>query len=329
MFDQIFFTQVQLPTPVTPAEIERQMSRNVQNLQEKENGTQEELPANMRNADYFIFGKMDTFSRPPVTDFALENLFYMEAFSIFTCPKGFFTNRKDYQSFLIIYTYEGNGGLEYMGKNYSLGPGDGFFIDCRVPHLYRTEGNVWKHGVFHLNGPLVPALFSRYMENGSVSFYQPFTGNYQKKLEELLSIYGSVQPCRDWLASDCISSILTDLLRNASEEKETDSPVPENLRYLIAYMEKHFTQTLTLDFLSRFSGISKYYLSREFKKYTGYSPNDYLISLRVEHAKFLLRSTTLPANKIALTAGFHDINNFTNLFRKKTGMTPGGYRKNC
>lgn len=84
MFDQIFFTQVQLPTPVTPAEIERQMSRNVQNLQEKENGTQEELPANMRNADYFIFGKMDTFSRPPVTDFALENLFYMEAFSIFT-----------------------------------------------------------------------------------------------------------------------------------------------------------------------------------------------------------------------------------------------------
>ena len=48
MFDQIFFTQVQLPTPVTPAEIERQMSRNVQNLQEKENGTQEELPAHMR-----------------------------------------------------------------------------------------------------------------------------------------------------------------------------------------------------------------------------------------------------------------------------------------
>ena len=132
-----------------------------------------------------------------------------------------------------------------MGKNYSLGPGDGFFIDCRVPHLYRTEGDVWKHGVFHLNGPLVPALFSRYMENGSVSFYQPFTGNYQKKLEELLSIYGSVQPCRDWLASDCISSILTDLLRNASEEKETDSPVPENLRYLISYMEKHFTQALT------------------------------------------------------------------------------------
>lgn len=102
MFDQIFFTQVQFPTPVTPAEVERQMSRNAQNLQEKENGTQEELPANMRNADYFIFGKMDTFSRPPVTDFALENLFYMEAFSIFTCPKGFFTNRKDYQSFLII-----------------------------------------------------------------------------------------------------------------------------------------------------------------------------------------------------------------------------------
>lgn len=126
MFDQIFFTQVQFPTPVTPAEVERQMSRNAQNLQEKENGTQEELPANMRNADYFIFGKMDTFSRPPVTDFALENLFYMEAFSIFTCPKGFFTNRKDYQSFLIIYTYEGNMAFWNIWEKLLAGPGRRF-----------------------------------------------------------------------------------------------------------------------------------------------------------------------------------------------------------
>lgn len=176
MFDQIFFTQVQFPTPVTPAEVERQMSRNAQNLQEKENGTQEELPANMRNADYFIFGKMDTFSRPPVTDFALENLFYMEAFSIFTCPKGFFTNRKDYQSFLIIYTYEGNGALEYMGKSYSLGPGDGFFIDCRVPHLYRTVGGcleAWRIPLERASGtrPVFP-VYGKWIRLFLSAFYR-------------------------------------------------------------------------------------------------------------------------------------------------------------
>lgn len=125
MFDQIFFTQVQLPTPVTPAEIERQMSRNVQNLQEKENGTQEELPANMRNADYFIFGKMDTFSRPPVTDFALENLFYMEAFSIFTCPKGFSQTERIISPFL-SFTHMKETAFWNIWEKLLAGPGRRF-----------------------------------------------------------------------------------------------------------------------------------------------------------------------------------------------------------
>ena len=107
-----------------------------------------------------------------------------------------------------------------------------------------------------------------------------------------------------------------------------DSALPKNIRYLIKYMDSNFTQPLTLDFLSDFAGVSKYYLSREFKKYTGFSPNDYLITLRVNKAKSLLTNTTLPAVKIAHEVGIYDSNNFTNLFKRKTGMTPIQYR-NC
>ena len=157
------------------------MSRNAQNLQEKANVTQEETSCQYENADYFIFGKMDTFSRPPVTDFAQENLFYMEAFSIFTCPRGVLLQTERIISPFLSFTYEGNGALEYMGKrSYSLGPGDGFFIDCRVPHLTARRGclEAWR---IPLERPLVPALFSRYMENGSVSFYQPFYRQLSKE----------------------------------------------------------------------------------------------------------------------------------------------------
>ena len=64
------------------------------------------------------------------------------------------------------------------------------------------------------------------------------------------------------------------------------------------------------------------HFSSEFKKYTGFSPNDYLITLRINRAKSMLKNTTLPAAKIAHEVGIHDLNNFTNLFKKKTGMTP-------
>lgn len=111
------------------------------------------------------------------------------------------------------------------------------------------------------------------------------------------------------------------------EVKSAPLDVPENFHYLIKYMENNFSSHLSLDYLAHFTGISKYHFSREFKKYTGFSPNDYLVQLRIEHAKSLLLSTTIPANKIAHMTGIHDINNFTNLFKKKTGMTPGEYRK--
>ncbi len=312
MFENIRFHSYQVTKPVTSEIIKSKLSG-------------QSYSDNIKKADFSISGSIDIFPKPPVKDFALQNLYYMEGFSIFTCEKNFFTQRRDYHSYLILYTYKGKGQLEYDGKIYRLSEGDGFFIDCRLPQLYRVEGDFWKHSVLHLNGPLIPALFKQFCSSGSVVFSQPISGGYQTGLEKLLSLYDTPHPYRDWLVSDCISNILTGLLADSSAG--SIPAIPDYLRNVIAYMENHFSSAITLDYLSRFSGISKYYLSREFKKYTGFSPNDYLISLRVEYAKNLLLSTSLPANKVAHIAGIHDMNNFTNLFKKKTGMTPGQFRK--
>ena len=89
------------------------------------------------------------------------------------------------------------------------------------------------------------------------------------------------------------------LLLTAPEEKGKIN-TPEYIRYLIKYMENNYTQKLTLDYLAEFACMNKYYLSKEFKKYTGFSPNDYLISLRINRAKQLLEGSSLPASKIAM-----------------------------
>lgn len=331
MFDHISFFSYRIPAPVTPEVIAtRSLEHDYFATNFTDNGN---VPDNMRHADFLISGSIDSFLRPPITPYALKNLYHMDSFSIFSCDSNFFTDRKDYDSFLIIYTYEGCGTLTYERKTYRLLPGSGFFIDCKKPHLYRSDTAAtpglevcWKHSVLHFNGPLVQQLFDQYLANGSVCFSQPLNGAYQNSLEQLLTIYGTASPFQDYQAADCISSILTNLLLTTYQQRSDESVVPENLRYLIHYMNQHFSEALSLDYLAKFSGISKYYLSREFKKYTGFSPNDYLIQLRIEQAKYLLSSTTLPANKIAHMVGIHDVNNFTNLFKKKTGKTPGLYR---
>lgn len=82
-----------------------------------------------------------------------------------------------------------------------------------------------------------------------------------------------------------------------------ETEIPQNIRFLIKYMENNYQSHMSLDYLAEFACINKYYLSREFKKYTGFSPNDYLISLRINAAKNLLLNTALPAAKIAHEVG--------------------------
>lgn len=331
MFENIQFFHYQFPLPNAAAIMNRENIRSRTAILPKfaDEGlklSNLEQDDNIKNATFSQPKKIAAFMRPPVQEESLRSLYYMEAFSIFTCGSGFFTRRKDYHSYQIIYTYEGKGRLDYAGKTYHLNPGDGFFIDCVEPHYYCTQGPHWKHSVLHMNGPLLPLLYQKYIKKGTVTFRLPITGHYQKNLEQLLHIYSNASPCRDWEAADCISHMLTELLKMPGDESIQNQKIPKNIQYLITYMENHFSANLTLDSLAEFSGISKYHLSREFKNYTGYSPVDYLIQLRIEHARTLLKSTDMPANKIAHTVGIHDINNFTKLFKKKTGMTPGKFR---
>ncbi len=279
----------------------------------------------LANATFSIWGSVDSFSKPPITDFALERLYYMEDFCIFHYRKGSFTERRFFHSYLIAYTYSGKGKLIYRDKEYLLSEGDGFLINCYDYHLYEAIDDTWDVAILHIGGPLLPYFHEQFMQYQGPVFHEAFSEKTQEYLEQLLALYSFPSPNRDWQVSTCLDNLLNHLLK-LQTASISHSELPENILYLIKYMENHYSKPLSLTFLADFVGISKYYLSREFKKYTGFSPNDYLITLRINRAKSLLKNTTLPASKIAHKVGIHDLNNFTNLFKKKTGMTPIQFR---
>ncbi len=281
----------------------------------------------VRDTNFCISGSVDAFQRPPISDFAQKNLFYMQDFDIFHYQFGSFTERFGFDSFLLLYTYGGSGTLTYEGKTYLLEPGDGFFINCMDYHLYQVKDKYWDTGVLHINGNLMPDFYKLYHEHNGPVFHEEPNGKLHHDLYKLLKTYQDPQYYRDWQASACIDRLLNHLL-TLSQQNIVLNDTPDNIRYLVKYIESNFSQPLTLDYLAEFANTSKFYLSREFKKYTGFSPNEYIISLRVEKAKSLLENSELPIYVIAHETGIHDINNFTNLFKKRVGMTPTQYRKN-
>lgn len=72
--------------------------------------------------------------------------------------------------------------------------------------------------------------------------------------------------------------------------------------------------------------ISCSWFIREFKKYTGYSPKQYITNLRLQHAKELLHNHSLPISEIATLVGYEDQLYFSRIFHKYTGLSPREYR---
>jgi len=73
--------------------------------------------------------------------------------------------------------------------------------------------------------------------------------------------------------------------------------------------------------------LSRSHFSRAFKKNTGMSPRDWLLSARVDRAKELLASSPMPIAQIGEECGFADQSHFTRTFSRLAGCTPLNWRQ--
>jgi AraC-type DNA-binding domain-containing proteins len=95
----------------------------------------------------------------------------------------------------------------------------------------------------------------------------------------------------------------------------------------LQYIDKNYERDLTVEEISDYSGISLSYMQKLFKEQTGISLIDKINAFRIEKAKLLLETSSLPVIDIAVTVGFHNRQHFTYIFTKITGCSPSLYRK--
>ena len=92
------------------------------------------------------------------------------------------------------------------------------------------------------------------------------------------------------------------------------------------YIDSNYSQNITLDSLAEITHINKFYLAHSFTECVGQSPINYLTDRRLEACKELLVSSNLSVAQVATSVGFSSQSYFSQIFRKKTGMTPRQYR---
>jgi len=119
-----------------------------------------------------------------------------------------------------------------------------------------------------------------------------------------------------------LKALLTLVLRLASEERQK-----QMLPNVMQYIHTHFTEQIALDTLAKLEHISKSYLSRQFKRFTGMTVIEYVNSLRVEMAKHLLVTSDESVTNIAYHVGYESPKYFYRTFRAACGLSPAAFRK--
>jgi AraC family transcriptional regulator len=99
------------------------------------------------------------------------------------------------------------------------------------------------------------------------------------------------------------------------------------LRQITDWMAEHLAEDFGLDQLAAQAGLSKFYFTRLFKTALGVSPSRYLLSLRMDEARRLLRETKRSVLEIALEVGYANPSHFARFFRRETGLSPSDYRQ--
>lgn len=113
-----------------------------------------------------------------------------------------------------------------------------------------------------------------------------------------------------------------------SEAANVSSALPGfKLRRVTDWMAEHLAEEFSLARLAAQVGISEFHFNRLFKKATGVPPSQYLIRLRMDAARRLLRETDHSVIRIGNEIGYSNPSHFARIFRKESGLTPSEYRR--
>lgn len=123
----------------------------------------------------------------------------------------------------------------------------------------------------------------------------------------------------------CLLERMQTCTKQAAEEKKEDGIRP--IRLAKNYILNNYRKTLTLEDMGNLTGFNASYFSLLFKKETGKNFMEYVMEVRMEKAKELLKETNESVAVICEKVGYSDIKHFTKNFKKETGLKPSEYRK--
>ncbi|MFI2858437.1 AraC family transcriptional regulator [Paenibacillus sp. JSM ZJ436] len=240
---------------------------------------------------------------------------------------------KLYDYYLLHLVEAGKGTFQTEHALYELGPGDAFLIhpgqlvsyvsDAEEPWRYRwvafkgqeAEGLVKAAGML----PDTPVVFNP----GS---HRP--ARYIRLIQECFS---RKQDQAHIAASGYFQLLWAELMTHTRRHvlpSAAETQIQRTVKQMITVMTSQYAHPVSIEQMCASLGYNRAYLSRIFKKETGLPPVTYLLKLRMDRAKRLLRERPdLSVEQVSASVGLPDSLYFSRQFKRFCGMSPTAYRR--
>lgn len=230
----------------------------------------------------------------------------------------------------LFYCTGGRGHLQIADQKLPLKRGDLFIITPQVLHTeYSSLDEPLEYIVLGLDqisfsAPLgeAPRFFLLHSDSDTAQDMGIYFWDILRESQALAAGYLSV--CKhllDILLVKIGRQLQVDIRQPVNQTSMKECSLAKKL------MDARFQEHITLDGLAQEVNLSKYYLSRSFRRCYGLPPMQYLSQRRLLESMYLLLNTDHSTAKISKLAGFSSPSYFSQAFREAMGMSPQQYRK--
>ena len=247
----------------------------------------------------------------------------IESFGITYPNPNFHICRTGATYFILEFILSGKGYLVLNGRTYPLKANDVYLLEPGSTHeYYADKDDPFKKIWVNFKSDLFFTIFNEYDLKQTYVF--PDTDIF----EEMSSILAleEVSVYNDHIYKTA-SKYLFSIFMKLAEKRQITPDGSVIAQQILAELDKAIDGTVSIEEICSKLFISRSKLIREFKTHYHVTPHAYLISRKIDFAKMLLQNTTHSIKSISTHLGFADEHYFSNIFKKKTGISPSEYRR--
>ena len=125
-----------------------------------------------------------------------------------------------------------------------------------------------------------------------------------------------------------LDEILIQVTRQMTRQNHSGRDFPKTFMHLENVLRRNLAHQWTVEEMAALVGLGTTLFNERVKSYSGFSPINYLINIRISEAIKLLKQSQISVTDIALDTGFYSSQHFSTTFKKLTGYKPSEFRKN-